>query len=1067
MRIERIELQNWMSYPRRWVLPEALDGGEEVVPAIDLSAQPLTLISGDNGAGKSAILEAICYALFAKYPRGNNQDAIRSNETTAEIRMYFTLPDAKGDVTYCVERLLSKTAGGTNATLKQVRADGSEVVLLTGQSHVTDYIGETLLRGVKYDAFVSTVFLRQEEAGKFMELSHAKQREQLLRLCRLEVYKQIYECAQGHRKDLEKQIAGQREQFDKVKYATEKHLSERREHAENLKYKRNELRAEEEDAKQLLGKIKRAATLAGEVRERKEILTKWTDILDRAEVIRHADQWRIAWERVEGTLAQGRKLFESQASRAVDIGKAELNLETAKKGAEGRKSEYEALRGNHGQLSRALAEVREALLTLAQEKDRASRVLETAEEAKRLDDEITRIREEQILREAQLVGFDEVRRKSEYSGLLRQAQTVLQYVLERLNNAEAEQQTAETRDIEAEQAKEEVIGLQKLVEESRVALRDLEEKATDLGEKQNELQRLQNRSRDIINNRTQAIEAGVCPTCGTEMKGDIGEHVCKEVEEHEAQIAAWDEQLQKTKRELASIQSWSTQLGTEVTAQEEQMRVSEGQAKLAEIAARAARERATTNRRQASEQWQYHLTSWQEIPPPVWLKTPSHEAQDEIRKELTELDGVETEYRRLTKVQARFQSEAQTLERDEARRSGLAVESPITQEHLAGLEAVFRESEEKLRSEQEKRDELAPKVEDMERRLGEAEEKLEAARRYLGEADKGLDSLRTSQENEQKYLVGITETLQGERQRLESQFADLAGDLLLAIESSEAYEGLKTLAVLYTGEAKLLSELRQAEAESIKVQTEIKVKQEELDGLMGEIGSISEAEASRRVEDLKAAVNAVEQELSEATQEIGKTQRDHDQRRSLGLQLAEVKSEHWAYRTIEEAIYPGTKTKPAGKLFADITRKLMESISQEAGRILESLGWHIGISYGEKEGFRITDQALSAVRKYTEFSGGERFAIAIAVALAIGRVTHGAGNIRCLFIDEGFGALDQGHRKRIINDAIGKLIEIGSRHQVVVITHLKDMQACFPSRIELKREEDHSVLVSPTEEMLE
>ena len=96
MRIERIELENWMSYPRRWVLSDEAGSSGEVVPCIDLSEQPLTLVSGDNGAGKSAILEAICYALFAKYPRGNNQDAIRSGETTARIKLHFTLPSPKG-----------------------------------------------------------------------------------------------------------------------------------------------------------------------------------------------------------------------------------------------------------------------------------------------------------------------------------------------------------------------------------------------------------------------------------------------------------------------------------------------------------------------------------------------------------------------------------------------------------------------------------------------------------------------------------------------------------------------------------------------------------------------------------------------------------------------------------------------------------------------------------------------------------------------------------------------------------------------------------------------------------
>ena len=1067
MRIERIELQNWMSYPRRWVLPDGLNGGEEVVPTIDLSAQPLTLISGGNGSGKSAILEAICYAIFAKYPRANNQDAIRSGETTARIRMYFALPSEKGDKAYCIERLLSKTAGGTNATLKQVQADGSEVVLETGQSRVTDYIGERLLRGVEYDAFVSTVFLRQEKAGKFMELSHAKQHEQLLRLCRLEIYERIYDRAQKHRKDVEKRLADQRGQFEKVKYATGEHLSDRCKHAKGLQVKRDKMRAEEKTAKRLLEKIKRAASLAGQVEERKEKLTEWSEILGRAEAIRQADQWRIAWERVEGMLNQGRDLYESLSHRAGEIECAEPHLDKAKKEVDRLADEYGGLEAEHQQSAQALNQIRDALPTLVHEKERANRELEAAKEAKRLDGEIARIREEQTERETQLVGFDEVRRRSEYNGLLKQAQNVLQYVLERLNNAEVEQQTAETKDVVAEQAREELSGLQELVEENKVALEDLEKKAEGLGEKRNGLQRLQNRSRDIISNRTQAIEAGACPTCGTEMKGDIGEHVCREVEEHEAQIAAWGEQLQELEYGIASIQSRITQLGTEVDAQKKQMRALDGQAKLAEAAAREARKRATTSRQQASEQWQQHLALWQQISPPNWLKTPTDEVQEEVRKELAELAGINAEYQRLTEVQARFESEAQTLERDEAGRTKLAVESPVTEERLASLKAMFRESEEKWRAEQENRAELAPKVEALKRQLAEAEEELEAARRQLDELDKGLDKLRVSQATEQQYLVSITEALQREQQQLESQFTDLADDLLLAIESSEIYEGLKTLAASYNEEAKLLSELEQAEAESIKVQTEIKVKQEELDSLLEEIDSVSEAEASRRVEDLEADVNAVEQELNEVNREIVYIERDHEQRQSLELRLAEAKSEHWAYRTIEAAIYPGTKTRPAGKLFADITRKLMESISQEAGRILESLGWHIGISYGEREGFRITDQALSAVRKYTEFSGGERFAIAIAVAIAIGRVTHGAGNIRCLFIDEGFGALDQGHRKRIINDAIGKLIEIGSRDQVVVITHLKDMQACFPSRIELKREEDHSALVSPTEEMLE
>ena len=121
------------------------------------------------------------------------------------------------------------------------------------------------------------------------------------------------------------------------------------------------------------------------------------------------------------------------------------------------------------------------------------------------------------------------------------------------------------------------------------------------------------------------------------------------------------------------------------------------------------------------------------------------------------------------------------------------------------------------------------------------------------------------------------------------------------------------------------------------------------------------------------------------------------------------------------------------------------------------------VKYDEKHGFQIKDRAAAVTRRYQEFSGGEQFAVAIAVALAVSGVTNKSGYVRCLFIDEGFGALDGKHRKRIIDDAIGKLVDRGMRDQVVVITHIEDMQEYFPHRIELRRKDDYSILVTGQE----
>jgi len=87
----------------------------------------------------------------------------------------------------------------------------------------------------------------------------------------------------------------------------------------------------------------------------------------------------------------------------------------------------------------------------------------------------------------------------------------------------------------------------------------------------------------------------------------------------------------------------------------------------------------------------------------------------------------------------------------------------------------------------------------------------------------------------------------------------------------------------------------------------------------------------------------------------------------------------------------------------------------------------------------------------------------VAVALAVGRVTHGIGNlpatVRCLFIDEGFGSLDAKNRESMVTTAIGGLIESRARDQVILITHVADLNESLAYHVSLEREGDHTRLV--------
>lgn len=1066
MRIEHIELENWMSYPRRWTPPGQPDSTVQVVPTIDLSGQPLVLISGDNGAGKSAILEAICYALFAKYPRGNNEDAIRSGETSAAVRLDFTLPTAKGEVTYRVERTLSKRAGGTTALLTQLRADGPPLTLQSGQKAVTDYVIQDLLRGVEYDAFASAVFLRQEEAGKFMELSHAAQRAQLLRLCRLEIYAKIYERAHAHLRALTDRVKELQAQFASVEYATELHLSARRKDAENLEARRNGLRRDEEVARQLLDKVKRAVMLDDEIRQGKQKLAQWEQVLRNADEIHHASRWIIAWERIHNTLIQGARLSESVARREGEIEQARQDLAAATQEAAGKKTVHNDLALEHQRHLQALNDVKDALLALSGRRSAARDALATAREAQRLDRDIASIRAEQDAREADLARFDEVKRQKDYRDLLTRAENALQFALQTLGEAEEDLSTAQARETEANTADREAAQLQNLLEDKGSQLQALESTAETLRARQGELHRQQDASEDVIANRNKAVAAGVCPTCGTELKGEIGEHVCQEIEYHQATVAVAKQELAAVAVELENNRIQITQLKDEVKRWDRRRAALESQASQAGASARKSRDSAARRRQQAASQWQQHLNQWRDIPPPDWLQAPSPAMQEIVDAELRRLADIEAQFSTLTDVRATYRSQAQVLDREKRSRADLEIESPVTDAQIAELDAKYRALDGQVGEAEARRDRLQRTVKDAEDQVQEARQQWTAAEKCFSAVDKNLTSLKASQSQEQGHLAATRQTLQTEQRRIGSSLPDLTADLLDAVDSPTTLSSLEDLAQAYGRQASQLADLEQAQTDSTRVQTEIELKQRALDDLGAEVGSVTEVVASERWQELQAHLTSAERDLMDLNREIGNTERDCQRRHDLELQLKDGRKQQWAFRTIEDAIDPGTKTRAPGPLFALITQRLMESISLEASHILAELGWPIGIAYYDKHGFTIEDRALSAVRKYGEYSGGERFAIAIAVALAIGRVTHGAGNIRCLFIDEGFGALDQKHRKRIIDDAIGRLVEIGSRDQVVVISHLADMQAYFPNRVELRRDGDRSAPGLPTEESL-
>ena len=85
-------------------------------------------------------------------------------------------------------------------------------------------------------------------------------------------------------------------------------------------------------------------------------------------------------------------------------------------------------------------------------------------------------------------------------------------------------------------------------------------------------------------------------------------------------------------------------------------------------------------------------------------------------------------------------------------------------------------------------------------------------------------------------------------------------------------------------------------------------------------------------------------------------------------------------------------------------------------------------------------------RPMTTLSGGETFIVSLALALGLSELASGQTNIRSLFIDEGFGTLDE----KILDDAVSALEQLqGQGKTIGLISHVKELRERIYCQIQL------------------
>jgi len=191
--------------------------GTEVLDFDDLNDGGIFLLTGPTGAGKSSILDAVCFALYGVVPGERGVRTLRSHHadpaTRPEVVLELTLAGRRYRVRRSPEWTRPKRRGsGTtkepaSASLMEV-TEGQERLVSARAAEVGHTLGELL--GMGSEQFMQVVLLPQGEFARFLHAKPAQRQEILVNLLGLHVYQRIGERAGIAQREAEARAAATR-----------------------------------------------------------------------------------------------------------------------------------------------------------------------------------------------------------------------------------------------------------------------------------------------------------------------------------------------------------------------------------------------------------------------------------------------------------------------------------------------------------------------------------------------------------------------------------------------------------------------------------------------------------------------------------------------------------------------------------------------------------------------------------------------------------------------------------------------------------------------------------------
>ncbi|MBM3261816.1 MAG: AAA family ATPase [candidate division Zixibacteria bacterium] len=1005
----RLSLRNFLSY------------GEEV-PPLDFTPLHVVCLSGDNGHGKSALLDAMTWAVWgearkAAGARKPDDDLLRKGAGEMAVEFEFDVQTETHRDRYRVLRQYRPTRGGKSALEFQIYSPESEGFHSLTQPSLTatQRLIEQTLR-MAYDTFINSVFIVQGRADEFTRRSASDRKKILADILGLWLYEELEERSRQRAVSARRTAAERGRRLSDIDTALKEEPACRK-RIETL----------EADLKRLTTKGKRIDKERDGLRVR---LATTDTARKRLDDLRKQRQNRlrrlsdmdvqIASERAEieefvHTLSERAVIEQTFLEyRALTEERERLNRSLQRlRRLEGRKNEIDTkiLQARHGrevekQKWIARRESLEKGLTEAQallgKKNRIEEGYQRLLLARRADEQWDKKRRR----------YDEIDlRMRECRETLRQDESALQTELSSLRHR--------LGDLDRR-----VSG----IESHRTRVAALKEQDEDLRRKEQEKQKIEERGRELVahidmqknkiklykhqeeeaNDRLKELlqkTKANCPLCDAALderrRETIEANIGDTLQAHAVEIDKSLRSIQLAEEEKKELTVKFKTIRPQLEALPQlQQEIATADRALQDAIAAAAEARGPRRDVEALqnrlERGDYGKEARREIETgQATLKTLGYDPDrhEALKTKLRELQTFESEKSRLEETQARYDTAVAEREK--------------VMEHISNMDREL-----------------------------ETETYAEAFRAELENVECDMEALRYDETNSQCCERRFEELKDApsQKEKLDEAIRQHDKTRMMLADRLQVAEALRT----------------------------------ELDGLTAQIETLEResedtTETEQLIEELSKLRETVAQEERETNQQVGAEKEKATRYRQMAEERPSVETDLRQAARDQQVYEKLTVAFSRDGIPALIIENAIPEIEEEANAILSRLTdnrTQITIeplrnlkTGGSKETLDIQISDELGTRPYELFSGGEAFRTNFALRIALSKLLarRAGASLRTLIIDEGFGTQDAEGLDHLV-DALQGIQE--DFEKIIVVTHLERLKNAFPSRIEVAKYPD-------------